>query len=157
MDVDGDGDGKRGGALGFGQPTSQSGSRAARHVFNEGEFMDTTITSEPRGDAPQGIGSSLIGTYVIVRSSQSGVWAGTLACRDGDTVELTDARRLSRWWAAKGVSLSGVAAHGLNPSKLSECRIAAPVSRALVIGAFEVLSTSDEALKSINGAEALAS
>lgn len=90
-----------------------------------------------------------IGSYVIVRSSPSGCWAGTLANLDKSTVELTDARRLWRWWAAKGVSLSGVAAHGLHPSKIKECRIAAPVSRALINDVCEVLAVTDAARESI--------
>lgn len=90
-----------------------------------------------------------IGSYVIVRSSPSGCWAGTLAKLDKSTVELTDARRLWRWWAAKGVSLSGVAAHGLHPSKIKECRIAAPVSRALINDVCEVLAVTDAARESI--------
>lgn len=73
---------------------------------------------------------------------------------DGATVELTDARRLWRWWAAKGVSLSGVAAHGLHPSKIKDCRIAAPVSHALINDVCEVLAASDEARASIEQQEA---
>lgn len=94
-----------------------------------------------------------IGKYVIVRSSPSGCWAGTLASINGNTVELTDARRLWRWWAAKGVSLSGVAAHGLHPDKANECRIAAPVSRALILEVCEVLEGSDLARSSITAAD----
>ena len=97
-----------------------------------------------------------IGKYVIVRSSPSGCWAGTLASIEGDKVELTDARRLWRWWAAKGVSLSGVAAHGLHPNKTKECRIAVPVSRALILQVCEVLETTDEARVSIEAAEDIA-
>jgi hypothetical protein len=104
----------------------------------------------------KGEGKMDIGKYVIVRSSPSGCWAGTLAGIDGDQVELTDARRLWRWWAAKGVSLSGVAAHGLHPAKLGECRIAAPVSRALILQVCEVLEATDVARESINAQEALA-
>ena len=98
-----------------------------------------------------------IGSYVIVRSSQSGCWAGYLASISNDQVILTDARRLWRWWAAKGVSLSGVAAAGLHPDRAAECRIAAPVTKALILGVCEVLAASDEARTSIIGAEALAS
>jgi len=101
--------------------------------------------------------TSLIGQYVIIRSTQSGCWAGTLAAMDGQTVTLTDARRLWRWWAAKGVSLSGVAAHGLRSDKLRECRIAAPVTTAIVHEVCEVLATSDEARVSIVSAEVFAS
>ena len=97
-----------------------------------------------------------IGSYVIVRSSPSGCWAGTLASIDGDKVELTNARRLWRWWAAKGVSLSGVASNGLHVMHLRECRIATPVARAMIMQVCEVLSTTDEAKASIEAQEALA-
>jgi hypothetical protein len=97
-----------------------------------------------------------IGSYVIVRSSPSGCWAGTLCAIDGDKVELTNARRLWRWWAAEGVSLSGVAAKGLHPKRISECRIAAPVSRALILQVCEVLSATDAARSSIEAQKALA-
>ena len=111
------------------------------------------------GDPQQGITTlmkSLIGQYVIVRSSPSGCWAGTLQAMDGSTVTLADARRLWRWWAAKGVSLSGVASAGLHPKKLTECRIAEPVGTAIINEVCEVLSTTDEAKASITGAEARA-
>ena len=94
-----------------------------------------------------------IGKYVIVRSSPSGCWGGTLASISGSTVELTDARRLWRWWAAKGVSLSGVASHGLHPDKARDCRIAAPVPRAVVFEVCEVLEATDLAKASIIAAE----
>lgn len=97
-----------------------------------------------------------LGKYVIVRSSPSGCWAGTLASIDGDKVELTDARRLWRWWAAKGVSLSGVAAHGLHPGKSSECRIAVPVSKVMIMQVCEIIEATDVARSSIDSAEALA-
>ena len=94
-----------------------------------------------------------IGTYVIVRSSPSGVWAGMLAAVDGGKVELTDARRLWRWWAARGVSLSGVAAYGLDPLKKSESRIEPPVSLVTIFEVCEILSVSSEARASIEAAE----
>lgn len=99
---------------------------------------------------------SFIGKYVIVRSSPSGCWAGTLKSIDGSKVELTDARRLWRWWAAEGVSLSGVAAAGLHPKKLKECRIAPAVSVAMVMDVCEVLLATDAAKSSITSAEAVA-
>lgn len=97
------------------------------------------------------------GTYVIVRSSPSGCWAGTLAAIDGNTVELTDARRLWRWWSAKGVSLSGVAEYGLREDKLDECRIAVPVSHVRVYEVCEILAASELARRSITHAEAVTS
>jgi len=101
--------------------------------------------------------SSLIGKYVIVRSSPSGCWAGTLASMNGNTVELTDARRLWRWWSAEGVSLSGVAVAGLHPKKIKECRIAVPVTHVMINEVCEVLAATETARASITATEAIAS
>lgn len=98
-----------------------------------------------------------IGKYAIVRSSPSGVWAGTIASIAGTTVELTNARRLWRWWSAEGVSLSGVAAKGLHPDKLNECRIAVAVERVIVNEVCEVLSASYDAQSSIEAQKAMTS
>ena len=97
---------------------------------------------------------SFIGKYVIVRSNQSGVWAGTLASMDGTTVEMTDARRLWRWWAAEGVSLSGVATVGLHPQKLTQCRIEVPVGSALINDVVEILEVTPSARESIEAQKA---
>lgn len=97
----------------------------------------------------------MIGKYCIVRSSPSGVWAGIVTAIDGSTVDMTAARRLWRWWAAKGVSLSGVAACGLREDKLSECRIAVPVN-VRVLDVCEIIEATEEARSSIERAEAIA-
>ena len=99
---------------------------------------------------------TFIGKYVIVRSSPSGCWAGKLKSIDGNTVEMSDARRLWRWWAAEGVSLSGVAAAGLHPKKLKECRIAPAVASAMVMEVCEILLATEAAQKSITAQEAVA-
>jgi len=102
------------------------------------------------------VSNDLIGKYVIVRSSPSGCWAGILKSISGSTVEMTEARRLWRWWAAEGVSLSGVAAAGLHPKKVEECRIAAPVAHVMVMEVCEVLLATDAARTSIAAQEARA-
>lgn len=90
-----------------------------------------------------------IGDKVIIRSSPSGCWYGTLAAREGNCVTLHDARRLWRWWAGEGVSLSGVATAGLRPDRIGECRIAAPVQEVIVLDVCEILSTTILAQQSI--------
>lgn len=108
------------------------------------------------GDQQEAHLNNLIGKYVIVRSSPSGVWAGTLTAMNGNQVEMADARRLWRWWAAEGVSLSGVAAKGLHPKKTNECRIALPVAAVIVNDVCEVLLATEKAKASIEAQEALA-
>lgn len=94
----------------------------------------------------------LIGKKVVVRSSPSGCWHGELVSMEGTTATLRNARRLWRWWAAKGVSISGVASGGLKESKISECRIALPVEIAVILDVCEVLSASLVASDSIESA-----
>ena len=48
-----------------------------------------------------------IGKYVIVRGDRSGVFAGTLATRDGREVQLTDCRRIWYWEGAASISQLG--------------------------------------------------
>ena len=91
------------------------------------------------------------GDYVIVRSSPSGVHAGYLSHVDGNTYTLTDCRRLWRWVAAQGVSLSGVAAAGLADDKRN--RISAAVAEAIIHDVCECLLCSDTAKVSIEQAK----
>lgn len=79
----------------------------------------------------------LVGRYVIVRSDQAGVHAGTLIeARDG-RVLLSGARRLYQWQGAGGIALSGVAVHGI---VASGCKIDAKVDLAEIGGCCEILS-----------------
>lgn len=82
---------------------------------------------------------SLIGKNVVVRSSQSGVWLGTLDAQDGETVTLTDARRAWRWTGA--ASCSGLAVRGPKGGNICES-----VAVAQVLGVCEVLLATDEAV-----------
>jgi len=54
--------------------------------------------------------------YVVVRGSASGVHAGYLVSQEGQTVRLTQSRRLWRWQVPVGAPsfLSGVAMHGID-------------------------------------------
>ena len=93
--------------------------------------------------------SDLIGQYVVVRGSAMGVHAGVLEAVEGDTVRLQDARRLWRWWAAKSISLSGVALHGL--ADRSECRIGGTVPVMVARDWCEILPCSQQAQDSLRG------
>ena len=77
------------------------------------------------------------GQYVIVRTRDAGVHAGVLDSVDGEVVVLKGARRLWRWWAAKSLSLSGVALHGL--SQRSEVRVCGEISIMAIRGWCELL------------------
>lgn len=95
-----------------------------------------------------GIADHLIGKYVIIRATAAGVHAGTLAAHDGaQTVRLTNSRRLWRWTAKKGHTLSGVAQYGL---KEGWTKIPAAVDDLIITDACEIIATTKEAQTSIN-------
>ena len=93
-----------------------------------------------------------IGQYVIARGTGCGVHAGVLEEAEQDaqgtlTIRLSTSRRLWRWWAKEGVSLSGVAVYGL--AKKAEIRLGAILPTAILAGICELLPTSPEARRSI--------
>ena len=90
----------------------------------------------------------MIGERVIIRTYSAGVWFGTLSEKAGNEVILADARRMWYWKAAKSISLSAVAIHGIdkNASKIVE---AVP---SVWLEAIEIIPCSEDALKSIQGA-----
>lgn len=96
--------------------------------------------------APQ-TSSPLIGKYVIVRSRDSGVHAGTLVAVNGRHVSLTNARRLWYWVAAKEHTLSAVALHGLK----ADSKIASAVTQVEILDASEITATTVTAQASIEG------
>ena len=104
----------------------------------------------PSAAKPQ-VGSDLIGSKIIVRASSAGVHYGTLKAIDGETVTLGNARRLWLWRVAdkKGISLSDVADHGI----AADSKICAVVPTHIVIGACEIMTTTETAQKSIEGAD----
>lgn len=87
------------------------------------------------------------GDYVIVRAYSAGVFAGTLVRGKGQEVVLKDARRLWYWDGA--ASLSQLAMEGV--SKPQNCKFPCEVKEVLILGAIEILATTQIARKSIKG------
>ena len=114
---------------------------------------DTTPTETAAAAPPPGIAGHLIGRHVIIRATAAGVHAGILATHDGgQTVRLTNSRRLWRWSAAKGHTLSGVALNGLRDgADKGWTKIAAPVADQVILDACEIIGTTDAAQTSIEG------
>jgi hypothetical protein len=94
--------------------------------------------------AAQPIGQ--IGRKVIVRSRDAGVVYGTYAGNDGDTIHLTDARQMWKWFAAKGISLIDVATYGV---KKSDCKFSAASATITVFNACALIDVALEAAASI--------
>jgi hypothetical protein len=93
---------------------------------------------------------AMVGKNVIVRANVAGVHAGTVKSVDGDTVILTNARRLWRVYTRdKSGSVSDVAANGLKPN--GGHSIGATLNSVCIINpaGFELAEMTDEAHKSV--------
>ena len=94
-----------------------------------------------------------IGQKVIIRATGAGCHFGTLEAVDGRTVQLTNARRLWRWWSGGGeISLSGIARHGLKENEPS-VRITGVVESMIITEVCEILCMTDKAIASLEEAE----
>ena len=87
----------------------------------------------------------MIGKYVIVRGDRSGVFAGTLAERDGQCVVLTNVRRLWQWQGATD-SLQ-LAVEGVK--RPQDCRFTLTAETITLLDAIEIIPTTPEAEKNI--------
>ena len=92
--------------------------------------------------------NGMIGKKCIVRTYSAGVWFGEITEKSGNEVIVKNARRMWKWWATEGISLSSVALHGV---KHDESKIVEPVP-AVWIEAIELIPASEKAIASIEGA-----
>ena len=81
-----------------------------------------------------------IGRHVVVRTYAAGVHAGVLRFKDGQSVLLSDSRRIWSWTGA--LSCSEIAVNGITGGK-----VACVVLEQCVEQAIEILPTSVEAEK----------
>lgn len=91
----------------------------------------------------------LIGQFVIIRSRDSGVHAGTLTNIQDRVATLSGSRRLWWWKASRGHTLSGVALHGIDASG---SKIAGELTQIVVLDVCEIIPTTEAAATSIMGA-----
>ena len=87
----------------------------------------------------------MIGKYVIARTYSAGVFAGTLASRNGKETVLADARRIWYWDGA--ASLSQLAMEGV--TKPENCKFAMPVNEVLLTEVVEIIPATESARKNI--------
>lgn len=111
-----------------------------------GEVLEIAKMLGGKGD--EATLNRMIGQRVIVRTYSAGVWFGTLDEKSGNEVILTDARRMWRWWAAKGISLSGCANHGVLHEK---SKIVEPVE-SVWLEAIEIIPCTMAACLNIEAA-----
>ena len=97
---------------------------------------------------PQDGLNSMIGKKVIVSTYAAGVWFGTLEQKSGKEVILKDARRMWKWGAKEGISLSACALYGV---KNDESKIIEPVE-SVWLEAIEIIPCSEAAIQSLEDA-----
>jgi len=87
----------------------------------------------------------MIGRYCMVRTYSAGVFAGTVVRRNGQEIELRDARRIWYWTGA--ATLSELATLGTkNPSG---CKFPMAVPEILLTQVIELIPITEVAAKSI--------
>jgi hypothetical protein len=92
----------------------------------------------------------MIGKKVIVRTYSAGVFFGELTRKDGKEVELKNARRI--WYWSGAASLSELAMSGT--ADPNNCKFPEPVNNIILTEAIEILATTEQAQKSIEGVTA---
>ena len=96
---------------------------------------EQVIMAQPIDDMP----------YVICRTYSAGVFAGYIKSREGQEVELINARRLWYWEGA--ASLSQLACDGV--SKPTKCKFPKEVPSIILLQVIEIIPVSAVAKKSI--------
>ena len=87
--------------------------------------------------------------YVICRGYYCGVHAGYIKEREGNHVVLNGARRLWKWNAVKGISLSDVAKYGINANGSKICT---KLDEIWLGDVYEIIPCTDAARKTIEEA-----
>jgi len=88
----------------------------------------------------------MIGKYCIVRTYSAGVFAGTIAERNGKEARLTNARRIWYWDGA--ASLSQLAQSGT--TKPENCKFPESVNEVLLTEVIEIIPITAKAAESID-------
>ena len=97
---------------------------------------------------PQDGLSSMLGKKVIIRTYSAGVWFGELEQKAGNEVILKNARRMWKWRAKDGISLSACALYGV---KHDGSKIVEPVE-SVWLEAIEIIPCTDKAIESLEDA-----
>lgn len=87
----------------------------------------------------------LLGNCVLVRTYSAGVHIGTLKEKDGQTVLLTNTKRIWYWDGA--CSLSQLSSEG--SKNINNCKISVEVPNNLIEQVIEIMSVNDEVKKQI--------
>ena len=107
------------------------------------------LALELKPESQTSTGCSMIDKEVIIRTYSAGCWFGRLSSKEGREVILKKARRMWRWHAAEGISLSGCAIHGIRQEK---SKIVEQVD-SVWLEAIEIIPCTNIAADSIRGAK----
>lgn len=88
---------------------------------------------------------NFIGKYCVVRGDRSGVFAGYVQSIDGQSVEMTDTRRL--WYWSGAASISQIAKDGVRYPL--DCKFTCSVNNIFITDVIEIIPTSENAKKCI--------
>lgn len=113
------------------------------------QLIELLINKNKHDVEPMGYINELIGQKVLIRTYSAGVWFGELAQKSKNEVILKNARRMWRWKAKTGISLSDISLVGIDQSSSRIC-VAVPT---VWLEAIEIIPCSTDAIKSIEGAE----
>ena len=83
----------------------------------------------------------------MVRSKEAGVFFGKIESRNGNTVVMSNARRIWRWEGAS--SLSELAEHGTALPR--NCKFPCAVTEVEIFEIIEILGVTEKAAASIDG------
>ncbi|AWY21689.1 hypothetical protein LP109_05540 [Moraxella bovis] len=103
--------------------------------------------STPNTQSQDGL-NAMLGKKVIIRTYSAGVWFGELEQKAGNEVILKNARRMWKWWAKEGISLSACALYGV---KHDNSKIVEAVE-SVWLEAIEIIPCTDIAIKSMEDA-----
>lgn len=95
------------------------------------------------------LGSENIGKYVIIRWYDSWVHFGKLELASPWLYRLSDSRRLYRWWAKEGISLSWVATYWLAVREEVKICAVIPMIEITDNRISEIIPCTSESIKSI--------
>ena len=117
-------------------------------TIKEAKEIAAMMESFSKTGTPTGL-NQMVGKKCIIRTYSAGVWFGEVSEKSGNEVVVKKARRLWRWHAASGISLSSVAIHGVDKNK---SKIVEAVD-SVWLESIELIPCTEAAIKIIEACE----
>jgi hypothetical protein len=91
-----------------------------------------------------------IGKKVIIRADRAGVFFGTLSAKEGDEVQLTNARKIHYWDGAAAIEQLSVT----GSSKPNDCRITMMVDELTIMQVIQIIPLTKESIANLENISA---